>query len=879
MRILIWGILCLLPSLTVAQFTLQDSLIAWYPFDGDALDYSGNDNHGTVNGPVLTTDRFGNANSAYQFDGVDDFIEYVNNQKFQPDFPITISVWVFKGDQDFNPVFLNNFRNDTYHGFWLNLPSSGTVSVAFGDGGPASPASRRSKIGTTTIALNQWYHVGAIIRGARDMDIYINGKRDCGNYSGTGGPINYFDGTGNSGHSDGLSQPNTGDFFFKGKIDELRFYNRALEKSEIRILADFPPQDSVLCLGESYQMDAGYGSLISWTPSNTLSCSNCSNPFATPNNSTIYSAITANTPGCLDTVVIDLAVDPCDSCELNLSILSQNNIDCFGNNNGSFSLSAVNGTGPYSYSLDGVNFSSNSVFSNLDGGDYTVFLLDADSCLYDTVISIIEPQLFELNPSVSHISCFGAVDGVITMNPLGGTAPYQYSLNGGALQAVSSFDNLPAGNYSINAIDANGCTTSSNITIIEPTPISLDSLQLQDPTCFNSNDGQVLGFASGGTSPYYWSINGGSLQANSLLNQLGTGNFTIKVEDSNMCADSSSFMLSSTPPILASFQTDSVRCVGETNGSIFINASGGVGTLSFAINNGAPQAASEFINLGSDSYQISIIDSLGCRIDSSISVPSPLPIQIFTERVIAPDCGTSNGSILVGASGGNGQSYQYDWITPFGLTGPEASGLAEGTYEVRATDLKGCEAVQEFELKTLIFPIAEFALSRPDTSTFILSEANVFLDNLSKNAVAYLWEWGDGSMSSARVPNHQYLSEGIYTIVLTAWDRSFNCFDTDSLTIEIIPDGSIFVPNAFSPNQDGSNDEFLVLGEGIVSLELVIYSRWGFEIYRQQGYPLSWDGTDEQNRAVPEGVYTYRLQARLNSRAVIDRAGTITLIR
>ena len=134
-------------------------------------------------------------------------------------------------------------------------------------------------------------------------------------------------------------------------------------------------------------------------------------------------------------------------------------------------------------------------------------------------------------------------------------------------------------------------------------------------------------------------------------------------------------------------------------------------------------------------------------------------------------------------------------------------------------------------------------------------------------------------MSSARVPNHQYLSEGIYTIVLTAWDRSFNCFDTDSLTIEIIPDGSIFVPNAFSPNQDGSNDEFLVFGEGIVSLELVIYSRWGLEIYRQQGYPISWDGTDKQNRAVPEGVYTYRLQARLNSRAVIDRAGTITLIR
>ena len=83
----------------VPGYVPQNGLVGWWPFNGNANDESGNGNDGTVNGPTLTTDRFGNANSAYDFDGVDDYIRIPDAPEF--DFGIndfTISVWVNKPD-------------------------------------------------------------------------------------------------------------------------------------------------------------------------------------------------------------------------------------------------------------------------------------------------------------------------------------------------------------------------------------------------------------------------------------------------------------------------------------------------------------------------------------------------------------------------------------------------------------------------------------------------------------------------------------------------------------------------------------------------------------------------------------------------------------
>ncbi|MEL6649829.1 MAG: LamG domain-containing protein, partial [Bacteroidota bacterium] len=319
---LLWGAFLLL-ILPVSAQTLQDSLVAWYPFDGNALDNSGNDNHGTVNGPVLTTDRFGNPNSAYLFDGTDDFIEYTPNQKFRPQLPVTIAAWVQLGNMEYNPVFFNDYQENQYAGVWLNVNSAGRVAGVFADGGIPAPSHRRTKAGSSVLNLNTWYHIAAVIRGPNDADIYINGKQDCGTYSGSGGSLTYLNSTGSSGRSDGNVLPGMGNFFFNGKMDEIRFYSRELSKSEIRILADFTVQDTTLCMGDTVQLDAGYGTIFTWAPPIDLSCITCPDPIATPSQTTLYTALTQNTPGCFDTVSVNIITkdcnQPCDTVGFDLN--------------------------------------------------------------------------------------------------------------------------------------------------------------------------------------------------------------------------------------------------------------------------------------------------------------------------------------------------------------------------------------------------------------------------------------------------------------------------------------------------------------------------------------------------------------------------------
>jgi hypothetical protein len=301
-----------------AQFTLTDSLVAWYQMDGNAADSSGNANHGTLFGPTLTTDRFGNPNSAYQFDGVDDYVTVDNNMSFQPGYPMTFAAWIYIYDHSTNIIFNNCFQLGTYDGLNFNL-FLGQPNIQVGDGGPSGPGSRRSKTSTSFILLNTWNHVSYVVRGPLDMDIFVNGKQDCGTYDGSGGPLAYLPG------QDGMIGQTTaggnGSFFW-GRMDDLRFYNRELSEDEIRILADFPGQDTAICVGDSVQLDAGYGSLISWTPTDSLSCTFCKDPIAFPGMTTNFLAITANTPGCHDSVHIQVDVttcstDPCDTVDLN----------------------------------------------------------------------------------------------------------------------------------------------------------------------------------------------------------------------------------------------------------------------------------------------------------------------------------------------------------------------------------------------------------------------------------------------------------------------------------------------------------------------------------------------------------------------------------
>lgn len=220
--------------------TLSDSLLLYYSFDnGEVIDFSGNNFDGTVFEAVPTTDRNGNTNSAYQLDGINDYIDLPNDAKLKPELPISFAMWVKfdQLDQTLSEVFTTDFVDNNYTGVWVCLSNSGTIAIAYGDNtGNTSSTNRRTKIGTTSLNVGEWYHVVGVIRGATDMDIYINCVDDGGTYAGTGGNLGYSSNPGSIGRKDAhMSNPN---YWFKGSIDELGYWNRALTAQDVQELCN-----------------------------------------------------------------------------------------------------------------------------------------------------------------------------------------------------------------------------------------------------------------------------------------------------------------------------------------------------------------------------------------------------------------------------------------------------------------------------------------------------------------------------------------------------------------------------------------------------------------------------------------------------------------
>ncbi|MEL7531253.1 MAG: LamG-like jellyroll fold domain-containing protein [Bacteroidota bacterium] len=246
---------------------------AHYKLNGSGIDQTTNQNHGTVIGPSQAADHNNIYPQAYNFDGIDDYITLNPNNQFQESLPLSIVAWVNIEDSDFNMVFKNEYVSNRYSGVWLNINTSRKVAAGYGDGGFAGPSSRRSKVGTTSLALNTWYHVAVVIRSATDMDIYINGQNDCGTYSGTGGPLSYIsNATGGIGVSDPTAG-NGGEEFFNGRIDEVRFFNGALSNADVLTLYGLGGGPSSCCDISAYFTWSASGSVVSF---NNLSTGNAS---------------------------------------------------------------------------------------------------------------------------------------------------------------------------------------------------------------------------------------------------------------------------------------------------------------------------------------------------------------------------------------------------------------------------------------------------------------------------------------------------------------------------------------------------------------------------------------------------------------------------
>jgi SprB repeat len=373
-------------------------------------------------------------------------------------------------------------------------------------------------------------------------------------------------------------------------------------------------------------------------------------------------------------------------------------------NNGSIRITATGGSG-FQYSLNGGAFQDTGYFGGLQAfGNYNVVGKNAEGCSDTVVVQIgsfdpcqgvtiaVNLTKTDASPNTSN----GSVTAVAT----GGTAPYQYSINGGAFQPSGSFTGLAAGNYTVAAKSSAGCIGTNQITVGTNNPcagvtVTVTTTTVQ-PAAGQSN-GTITAAASGGTG-FTYSLNNGAYQNSGGFTGLAAGNYTITAKNSNGCTGVTNVALGATNPcsgVTVTVTATSVNPItGQSNGSITATATGGTG-FTFSLNNGTYQASGTFSNLAAGTYTVTAKNSNGCLGSKQVvltagSACSGVTITVNTAVVNTTPCVTpaANGSITVTAGGSTGFTYNMNGGAY--QAGNVFSNVTAGNHLIGVKDANGC---------------------------------------------------------------------------------------------------------------------------------------------------------------------------------------------
>ena len=207
--------------------------------------------------------------------------------------------------------------------------------------------------------------------------------------------------------------------------------------------------------------------------------------------------------------------------------------------------------------------------------------------------------------------------------------------------------------------------------------------------------------------------------------------------------------------------------------------------------------------------------------------------------------------------------------------------ISEGYYDVTllVTSDSGCFDDTTRQIWVYPEPIANFTFL-PDETTII--NPYITFTDASYDADFSYWDFGDSSpIFTGTDTSHYYNDTGTYNIQLIT-ENTFGCRDSITFFVIIKDDYTLFAPNTFSPNNDGMNDDFMPDGIGLYAegFEMYIYNRWGALIYQTVDLKEPWDGKkDNDNKAVPEGVYVWKVHTIDSDGKKHQYVGHVTLIR
>jgi Secretion system C-terminal sorting domain/SprB repeat len=427
--------------------------------------------------------------------------------------------------------------------------------------------------------------------------------------------------------------------------------------------------------------------------------------------------------------------------------LVQNDISCFGDQDGSLMVDPAGAVAPYTFVWN--TGATNNNINGLAAGQYSVTITDANNCTVTETAALIAPEDIGLNINSNNISCNGMNNGQATAVPaLSGNFTYQWN-TGASSQSIS---NLPPANYTVTVTDLMGCTDVASVSLTQPGILS-NSLSSIPINCANGQDGAITLLPSGGNGAYTYLWNTGATSQN--LSNLNAGTYSVTISDAAACSLVESITLTNPSQLNTFSNNTNVPCFGEANGSIQLNTSGGNAPYQYLWNNGATGTAIN--NLAVGTYTSTITDNNGCTLVYNATITSPNAIEA-NPLITAVDCsGSNNGIIDLSPNGGIG-AYTYNWST--GAITQDLTSVGDGNYSVTITDGNNCSIIENI---SVLEP-------SPIMSTYNTTNPTCFGENngsisLSINGGAspydYLWNTGQ---TTAQLSN---LTSGNYSVTIT----------------------------------------------------------------------------------------------------------------
>ncbi len=671
-----------------------------------------------------------------------------------------------------------------------------------------------------------------------------------------------------------------------------------------RVIANYNTSPSSVCAGEPVQFkDSSYATVDTITDwawdfgdGTTATDSSPSHTYDAPGTYDVELIVTSSN-GCKDTTVKQVRVNQNPDLSVNTT-----NPQCGGGCNGMVEASASGGTMPYQFSIDsGKTYQDSGTFTGLCDTTHYLQVKDAESCTDDTSLTLSQSSGgFDLNLDVVvDISCPGEADGSATVSVSGGSSPYNYEWSDG--QSGPSADNLGPGTYKCVVTDNGGCKDSITVSIDEPAPVKISAAG--DTTICIGDSALLSASASGGKGApyeYVWS-NGLADSSKHSVSPDSSSTYEVYARDVNGCSsDTLTLTVNLFPPLNVEAEGKTTICAGDSV-ELSAGGSGGDGNHSYTWNNGmtGPEIT---VSPSTTTYYVVTIED-GCNTPKDRDT---VAVEVGSYPEVAFDPTDTAGCVPLTTRFGNDTDPSQAgndclWELGDGTTISSCDSVSHtyqspGCYDVSLTVTSplGCTSDTTLPDKVCVYENPEANFTMDPQSTKIL-DTEIDFENRSTGADEYKWAFKGlntpgnstdstdttfiyrGKDTTLTYPKDQ---PGRYQVCLTAMTDQ-GC--RDSTCKEVVIEGAfmLWVPNAFTPNGDGLNDEFFPKVQGYEegSYEFYIFDRWGELIFRTEDPDEHWDGRVNGESAASD-VYVWKVVVtdRISGKEKV-RTGEVTLLR